>query len=517
MGMREPARVACLLIAAWMSLPAAGLRAQNGGVKHDPEPPVDSMAHLVAQLRGPMPTQRAAAQHQFRRLGLSARGALPYLIPLATDADAEIRLAAVGAVGAIGSADEASVAALSRAAADRDGRVQGEALTWLALLKTGASAAAPTLAALLGDEEPRIRSRAAASLGQVGVPASAVPRLLELLADSSERVRADAAYALRRAPHPERVVPALVRVLQDRSGGVAVNAALALGEAGRASPLEVVPALTSVLQGPRPAWVKAEAARALGQIGRPAAGAVPVLASALSDGDPDLREAVAWAIHQIAGPRQTAEAICSHRPTDGAPPVAFLVEDARGTLRGDAGGPYRHGEEGVQSSHGAAYNLRLQSPRDSTQRARVLVFDLTRPVPGSGAVPLGEIRDPNGRFHSFYMIDADSVIWNTQDVPIGTTVLSDRTQMNFSINGVPHLLQMGPWSLGDCGEGYARGGRLHGIGTTQAHISRISGSEYTITAPPGSVARLWDHHNPEAPVDRGLYYVQFRARLRPSR
>jgi hypothetical protein len=75
------------------------------------------------------------------------------------------------------------------------------------------------------------------------------------------------------------------------------------------------------------------------------------------------------------------------------------------------------------------------------------------------------------------------------------------------------LLQFGPWSLGACGEGYAYGAHIGGEGTSRVHIERLSENEFRLTAPPGSMARLWDYVDPKSPVDLGLYSFSFAAVL----
>jgi len=123
------------------------------------------------------------------------------------------------------------------------------------------------------------------------------------------------------------------------------------------------------------------------------------------------------------------------------------------------------------------------------------------------------MRDSAAQFHTFHMLDANRVIWNVRDIPVGGVVLSDRTEIAIYIQGALHYLELGPWALGQCAEGYAEGGVLNGEGTTPARITRTSELEYVVEALPGSVARLWDIRRMSAPVNLGLYGVSFRVRL----
>lgn len=95
----------------------------------------------------------------------------------------------------------------------------------------------------------------------------------------------------------------------------------------------------------------------------------------------------------------------------------------------------------------------------------------------------------------------------------GASIESDRLEIQVFVNGALHLFQLGPWVLGDCAEGYARGAVMHGRGTSSARVTRVSEREFIVEAPNGSRGRLWDIRVMSKPVDRGLYNIAFRVRL----
>ena len=113
------------------------------------------------------------------------------------------------------------------------------------------------------------------------------------------------------------------------------------------------------------------------------------------------------------------------------------------------------------------------------------------------------------------MRDVRGTVWNVRDIPIGATVQSDRTQLGFFINGRYHLLQFGPWALGDCREEYVYGYQINGRGTTAVNVQRLDDSEFRFSTPPGAIGRLWEWARGQAPIDRGLYHFSFDVRLSP--
>ena len=94
-------------------------------------------------------------------------------------------------------------------------------------------------------------------------------------------------------------------------------------------------------------------------------------------------------------------------------------------------------------------------------------------------------------------------------IPQDTTVLSDRTDVMLTVGGKDHQLTMGRWTGSYC-EAVAGVG---GAGTSQARITRSGQEDFSVDAPAGSIARLWDISG-RHPVDKGLYYFAFKAHFK---
>lgn len=163
--------------------------------------------------------------------------------------------------------------------------------------------AAPALDALLGalgDEAEEVRLNAAYALGAVG--ADAVGPLLAALGDEREHVREHAAYALGAVGAP--AVDALVVALGDERAHVRGFAAYALGDMGAQAGAEAAAALCELRDDPD-AWVRRNAAEALGTIALNPAASVPALAALLADEDEQVRFNAAYALAHF-GPAAAA-------------------------------------------------------------------------------------------------------------------------------------------------------------------------------------------------------------------
>ena len=176
---------------------------------------------------------------------------------------------------------------------------------WL-LGQIGSTETASALITALTDEDISVRARAAEALGQIG-SAEAVPALITALTDETKWVREQAAEALGQIGSAE-AVPALITALTDEDISVAFNAAEALRQIGsveavsaivanfrdrscdwllmevleRMGNTEAVSALITALTD-EDYWVRARAAKALGQIG--SAEAVPSLITTLTEAE----------------------------------------------------------------------------------------------------------------------------------------------------------------------------------------------------------------------------------------
>ena len=191
------------------------------------------------------------------------------------------------------------------------------------------------------------------------------------------------------------------------------------------------------------------------------------------------------------------------------------------SLRGDGLGPYRDAMNGSDVNKFLSLNLfvwkhvnELSNKPDVTAnspRERYMTFDLSRPIEGSGAVKLSSGKDYLARFHTFWKYDdpkpgtSVAKFWFMSDIPIGAVVESERVELWVLIDGVQHVLQMGPWAMGK----FSKRESIDGRGTTKATIERVKDHSWRIKASDGSIARLWDYSDMWRPVDKGLYFFSF--------
>lgn len=238
-------------------------------------------------------------------LGAIGGPALPVLIGLLDSDDVDLRWGAAVALGDIG--DPAAIGSLVTALGDSDRYVRTRAA--LALSVIGVPAL-PPLAAASGSEDAGVRWAAALALGKIRSPES-IETLSTLLADPDRSVRWKAAEALGVLGGASVVGP-LVAALGDGDEAVRGEAAAALVAIGdpAISPLvealrtkerwfcavealrrmgdAAVPALRSALSR-KNRWVRIGAAMILAEEGDRQG--TDLLVAALSDPDPDVREA----------------------------------------------------------------------------------------------------------------------------------------------------------------------------------------------------------------------------------
>ena len=101
--------------------------------------------------------------------------------------------------------------------------------------------------------------------------------------------------------------------------------------------------------------------------------------------------------------------------------------------------------------------------------------------------------------------DTEMVSYTMDIGPGGTSEDSERIEMYVQVNGIQHVLQMGPWTMGE----FSPRAQVSGDATTKAKITRESEDAWRISAPKGSIARLWEYSDIQRPVDKGLYYFDF--------
>jgi len=210
---------------------------------------------------------------------------------------------------------------------------------------------------------------------------------------------------------------------------------------------------------------------------------------------------------------------CAHASSPSGSSMIFTIDTKSKFLRNDGEGSYIDNEDKVSSRCNFSYNLMVSGVNElnvsgnwKDASSRYLILDLNSPIRNSGAIKQGIIKDHFAAFHTWYKIDTAAtldLIYNFRDIPIGATIESPRTEIMIHINRKLFILELGFWSLGDCGEVYGCGGKINGNGTTPVKITRHSETSYTIEAPNGSIGRLWDADNRTMPVDNGLFKTGF--------
>lgn len=185
------------------------------------------------------------------------------------------------------------------------------------------------------------------------------------------------------------------------------------------------------------------------------------------------------------------------------------LSDFTDGVSSDGRGRYVLDADGVATSevHDGTW-LTLWTNDSTLMNQRKFTVNLNNPVPGGGAVPLGIITTGNGAgFHARWWSSVGNEIQNVHRLAVGQTVTVAQMGIGFSLNGRPHLLQMGPRPAGVC----ASGGHtlVHGRGTSSGTIYRASPTKWVTDLPAGSVGRLFDLSNTaQHAEDRGLYYVR---------
>jgi HEAT repeat protein len=270
---------------------------------------------LLTALSDPVAEVRAAAA---RTLGGPGRGeaVVTAFIKALEDPDGAVRSSA--AYGLASAPAEAAVVPLVGALSDASAEVR-QAAAWAigscAASLEGIRPAEEALLKALRDENPLVRRSAASALRKFGGKSEpVVVALMEALSDADAQVRESTAEALGyTGPHSAKAVPALVAAVKDEKnaprhwgpdggggGSIRIREMVAetLAKIGEAA----VPGLIECLETPIPD-VRAQAARALGQIGPTAKAAAPALEKALQDENEEVRSSAAQALKDITRPQ----------------------------------------------------------------------------------------------------------------------------------------------------------------------------------------------------------------------
>ena len=204
--------------------------------------------------------------------------------------------------------------------------------------------------------------------------------------------------------------------------------------------------------------------------------------------------------------------------------MSAAIQDMASGLSSDGRGIYWNGKDGVANPgifgawalnlfSWAGSNGQTNRPRPDYTGAppgRALRFNLDRPVPGSGASPLGVVLDSVGRIHAFWrdLEDVRTVV-SILLMRVRDTVTTDRVEFFVRTGGHQYVLQFGPWTMGRYSGRAAGGTLMHGEGTTRAVVERPVYERWIVRSAPGSIGRLWLFDDPQRPEDRGLYYFDF--------
>lgn len=397
--------------------------------------------------------------------------------------------------------------------ATADTTVRAQEVARLALRRMESAAAVPVLVERLTSTSAETRIAAAWALAAVGREAKpAVPALTAAARDSVLRARAFAFVALREIgpPAARAALPAVRESLADDAPGIraeAIATVLALDS------MEAIPDLVRMLRD-EIGWVRIAALDALSALGPRARAAVPDIASFADDTGLVEAAAAVRALGRIVVDTTRLRHI----------PLLAEIRGSGHSLRGDGRGAYVDGVDGANVVLPLALNLMTYCPRtmecDTHTKnvpfvgpgIRALRFDLRHPVPGSGSVVLDEVVDYEGIMRVFWKRAGTP----PQPVSIQAMPESDsahtveRVQFELDIDGRPYVLQFGPWGMGQFNP---RGARIQGDGTTAATVRRVSQHEWIVSAPPGSVGRLWDISDIDDPKEGGLYRFSFDVRF----
>jgi HEAT repeat protein/beta-lactamase regulating signal transducer with metallopeptidase domain len=218
--------------------------------------------------------------------------AVPSLLDaLKSERVAKVRVKIVEALHEID--DASAVSGVSGAL--KDGSVEVRRAAVEALGSFGDVAAIPALASMIRDDDVQVRRQVAEALGQLEDDSAREP-LTTLAHDRDAEVRANAIEGLHHFESMD-LVPVFVAALKDSNADVRQHAADALGNIDdlKAAPRALIDALSDPNRD-----VRKEAASSLANIGDEAA--VPALKKLVTDTDTDTRREAVDALKEIGGP-----------------------------------------------------------------------------------------------------------------------------------------------------------------------------------------------------------------------
>jgi hypothetical protein len=423
------------------------------------------------------------------------------------------------------SVQQAALPLIGNALRDSSDVVRGRALGALERLGVAASPLIGMVIELALNPREVHREYAIELIAELGGPRPDVVTAMKSAGnDESEDVRLAAAEALRRVGDTAAARSIYHRALSTDNVETRLRIGRALAELGDSAAVRVLrPFLADTTFRHR-----TQSALALGKLGPKAHSAVPELTRLLEDtvlrripqGRAWVLESAApyaaWALSQLIPFRSAS----SNAVID---PLHVVVVDGANALRGDGKGVYAWGVDSVAVFRGSGLFFMLsplgdaRGPLGATNPTfrRSLSFDLTRPVPESGARSVGTVSDNEAYTWIWYKRDPETDRVSTfRELGVSDSIhMVERVEIHFRIDGVLHELQMGPFVEGQGGATQWYTG-VHGDGTTLAQFIHPENNVWIVRAPPGSRARLWSFENRARPVDRGLYFFPLELRFR---
>jgi HEAT repeat protein len=241
--------------------------------------------------------KHGAAAWALKMLGPAAAPAVPALVRLLSDRDAEVRLTAARCLAGIGSVGQDAVPALLRVFVASNGTnwddIALRSATANALGEMGPSArlAIPQLAA--ASEEPEI------ALALLRIQGESLGPMFERLADTSDpnKWRRTVTLVAGLGTNAEPAIPFLVTALHATNAEVQSQAIIALGQI-HLRPEICIPVLIAQLNSTN-SVLRGRSARALAGFGSEAKAVVPELLKCLDDPDLRLRTAATNALRLI--------------------------------------------------------------------------------------------------------------------------------------------------------------------------------------------------------------------------
>jgi HEAT repeat protein len=260
----------------WPSLAASNTLLEIGG---DPA----AIGALAKVLKDSRASRRAAAASILQSCGPGAANALSNCLG---DSDPKVRRAAYASLAYLGEAGKAAVPGLIEMTKDQDANTRSFALGCLERVGPPATVVAAARPAL-HDTDPSVRMSAATALGNLGsVAAAAAPDLLSLTKDANAQVRISSALAVCKAApgHVEDVLPVIRAELtgSDLQNRVAAATAMLELPGQSAAALKV---LREILETTKNGGDRLTAVQALRAPGAPASEVIPLIREALRDED----------------------------------------------------------------------------------------------------------------------------------------------------------------------------------------------------------------------------------------